>query len=388
MLTGLNSTSSEKKSSYCFNTMSRIQTMKKAIIQTEKLVKKTKESVEFELNKMLKNGNIAVDLQKLTIKIKMLREQLCKEQIELELLKNQSLSFKQPTLNKLTNLSSSLNNHHLSNHQSNNLFNNSNNLSFNLPNSLPASLSNNLNNSLSINSSNLPNSFLNHSSNSTYYSINNSIPNSICNSINNNSTINCSSKDEIKLVQFDRDCLERDKKLIAKLENEIVIKNNLLRQINESLLFTQRKLITELYQIFLIKESQDGKYTILGLQLPDLNDPLDENDAQIRISLGYCAQLLITISKLFDLPLKHQILFSGSQSWITNESENSKLKDKKYPLFLNRDKSKFNIAIYLLNENIAQLRHHFNLHTNDHKKLSSNLFNLFNDKLLLKSDED
>ena len=385
MLNGPNSSSPssnlvEKKTSYCFNTMARIETMKKAIVQTEQLVNKTKESVEIELNKMLKNGNVAFELQKLKIKIRMLREQLDEERADLDRLKRINQSFNKSTtvnhtigqtssVGHLSSINQSTNtSHSMCNNVSNNL---SNNWSNKQPNSLPVNLHHpHQSSSLSTNqSSNLPNNI----NSSTTFS-------------HQDST---AKEETVQPVAFDADGLERDRKLLNTFENEIAFKRDLLNQLNESLWFTERRLISELYEIFPINESQEaGRFTILGLQLPDLTDPLDENDVQIKIGLGYCCQLLITISKVFDLPLKHTILFSGSQSWIVNETENPKLKDKKYPLFHNRDKTKFNIAIYLLNENVAQLRHHFNLNTNDHKKLSANLFSLFNDKLLLKDETD
>lgn len=418
MLTGLNSPASnlDEKTSYCFNTMSRIETMKNAIIQTEKLVNKTKESVELELSKMLKNGRVAVDLQKLNIKIRMLREQLDKERAELELLKRKSLSFGQANgsgqLSNCASVSNNLNHSHLSNHlnhqptehagrtlrnslshQSSNSLSHSS--SYNLPNSLPNHLTESLLsncvhqqlNNLSIfpnnSTSNLPSSSLSNRPISLL-SANSHSP--IARSPSVSGLFDGCDEEERQPVQFDPEHLERDKKLLSKIESEILMKNDLLKQINESLLFTERKLISELYQIFPIEESPDGMYTILGLQLPDLTEPLDEHNDQIKISLGYCCQLLITIGKVFDIPLKHEILFSGSQSWIVNETENPRLKDKKYPLFPNRDKSKFTVAIYLLNENIAQIAHHFKLPT-DQKKLSSNLFSLFHEKLLLKPEE-
>lgn len=417
MLTGLNSPASNlvEKSSYCFNTMSRIETMKKAIMQTEKLVNKTKESVEAELSKMLKNGRVAVDLQKLNIKIKMLRDQLDKERSELELLKRKSLSFGKPNsssrLSNCASVSPSLShsscnnlNHHPAdqttghtprNSSSHQLSNSLSHSSCQLPNSLPNHLTETLLsncviqpfNNLSIfpnnSTSNLPNRSL------SKQPISSLSPNHHHSPIERSPSVHIlfdRDEEEQQMVLFDPDCMERDKKLLSKIESEIAIKSDLLKQINESLLFVERKLITELYQIFPIRESPDGVFTILGLQLPDLTDPLDESNDQIKISLGYCCQLLITIGKVFDIPLKHEILFSGSQSWIVNETENPRLKDKKYPLFPNRDKSKFNIAIYLLNENIAQISHHFKLAT-DHKKLSSNLFSLLNNKLLLKQEE-
>ena len=422
MLAGLNSPASNlvEKTSYCFNTMSRIETMKNAIMQTEKLVNKTKESVEIELGKMLKNGRVAADLQKLNIKIKMLREQLDKERSELELLKRKSLSFGKPNsssgpshcasvANKLShNLSHSscnnLNHHPVEqtdrrprNHSSHQLSNGRSDClshsSYQLPNSLPNNLTEHLLSSgvnqqfdnLSIfpnnSTSNLPKSLSLSNQPISSPTLNSHSP--IVRSPSVNALFD---EEEQQLVLFDADSMERDKKLLSKIESEIAIKADLLKQINESLLFVERKLITELHQIFPIQESPDGMYTILGLQLPDLTDPLDENNDQIKISLGYCCQLLITIGKVFDIPLKHEILFSGSQSWIMNETENPRLKDKKYPLFPNRDKSKFNIAIYLLNENIAQISHYFKLQS-DNKKLSSNLFSLLNNKLLLKQAE-
>lgn len=410
MLSGLNSPASNlgEKTSYCFNTMSRIETMRNAIMQTEKLVNKTKESVELELGKMLKNGSVAVDLQKLNIKIRMLREQLDKERAELELLKRKSLSFgKANSSSQLSNCASVSNNlSHLSNHlnhrsaehdvralrnslshQSTNSLSHSS--SYNLPNSLPNHLTESLLSNcvhqqltnLTNSTSNLPNSSLSNRPISLL-SANSHSP--IARSVDG--LFDGHDDEERPPVQFDPDQLERDRKLLSKIESELLMKSDLLKQINESLLFTERKLISELYEIFPIEESPDGLYTILGLQLPDLTEPVDEHNDQIKISLGYCCQLLITIGKVFDIPLKHEILFSGSQSWIVNETENPRLKDKKYPLFPNRDKSKFTVAIYLLNENIAQIAHHFKLPT-DQKKLSSNLFNLFHDKLLLKPEK-
>lgn len=310
-----NLVNNDEKASYCFNTMSRIETMKKAIIQTEKLVNKTKESVEIELNEILKNSKIAADLQRLTVRIRMLKDQLDKERSEYEALKKKS-SFNHLKINNLNNP----------------------------------------------NLSNLPNS------------------------LNSEPSISSFIKElDREIVIFDQEKLEKDKQSINKIENEIKVKTNLLKEINRSLDFVERKLIGELYQMFPIKEST-GKYTILNYQLPDLNDQL-EDEERIKISLGYCSHLLITLSKILDLPLKHRIQFNGSQSWILNSNvDNPRLKDSKYPLFLNKDRFKFNVGIYLLNENIVQLRHHFNLHTNDQKKLSQNLFSLFNDKLLLEPE--
>ncbi|XP_063681418.1 UV radiation resistance-associated gene protein-like isoform X2 [Bolinopsis microptera] len=150
------------------------------------------------------------------------------------------------------------------------------------------------------------------------------------------------------------------------------------------LLKRQQTLVGQLRQIFHItQDDKSHKMMIFGLKIhsqDQINDKSEEEE--LGPALGYAAHLVTLISSLFDVPLRFPLTPALSLSTIRDDIT-AKLDEKRVlPLYIKgKDRSYFSYGVFLLHRNIAQIRHHCGMRTEEIKAPLGNLTELMNSKL-------
>ncbi|KAL5254324.1 hypothetical protein ACHWQZ_G013936 [Mnemiopsis leidyi] len=150
------------------------------------------------------------------------------------------------------------------------------------------------------------------------------------------------------------------------------------------LLKRQQVMLTQLRNIFLIKQDDAShRMMIFGLKIHSQDQITDKSDEEaLGPALGYTAQLVSLISSVFDVPLRFPVTPALSLSTIRDDIT-AKLDEKRVlPLYIKgKDRSYFSYGVFLLYRNIAQIRHHCGMRTEEIKAPLGNLLELMSSKL-------
>ncbi|XP_050295307.1 UV radiation resistance-associated gene protein [Anthonomus grandis grandis] len=141
--------------------------------------------------------------------------------------------------------------------------------------------------------------------------------------------------------------------------HRLMARRERLLMLNDQLKMRQADLLKELLFIYPIsKIPKENKYTMLGIHLPDSETLIDYQDAGVSVVLGYICHILMMCSIFLQVPLRHPVKHYGSRSVIYNQVyPDVPDKDREFPLYIKgRDRAHFNLAVFLLNKNISQLR--------------------------------
>ena len=147
-------------------------------------------------------------------------------------------------------------------------------------------------------------------------------------------------------------------------------------------------IINSLLDIFPLMDV-DGKRPTLRWTLLPPSDEIREcirDDTHISVVVGDVAQLVYSIARIFDVPLRYPIRLMGSTSMIQDEvkvfqeheiKKDASMANGEFPLYLKNSStsewSKFEYGLYLLNKNLAQLRWQYGLFTTDLRQTLNNL---------------
>jgi len=200
-------------------------------------------------------------------------------------------------------------------------------------------------------------------------------------------------------VKLEKDCSEKSVRL-GSLRGELEQKRNSLElqrqnyqerremylKINALLLVRRKQLINEISNIYPLEEIFEAKterrqHSIFGFVVPnadDISTIKSADEEKVASGLGYTAHTLLMISQFLDMPLRFPIIHRGSRSGIHDHITKELLdRDRDFPLHSKgKEKFLFNYGVFLLNKNIAQLRHYCGLSTQDLRNTLPNLHSL------------
>ncbi|CAG2103718.1 unnamed protein product [Medioppia subpectinata] len=129
----------------------------------------------------------------------------------------------------------------------------------------------------------------------------------------------------------------------------------------------------------------NGGFSICGVHLPDSEHFDGHDDTMISIAIGYVTHILVMISRLLDVTLRYNMIYFGSRSSIVDHL-NDKISENDRIFALHsksgKDRLHFKYGVFLMNKNIAQLRHYLGLQTKDLSATLPNLYTLFNERLV------
>lgn len=105
----------------------------------------------------------------------------------------------------------------------------------------------------------------------------------------------------------------------AKMSQEkLTLQREIIYNVNLALGETRRCLLRELNEIYHIKKSPDGSFTINKIHLPDAEayGTTTSTPTEISIALGYVAHAVLIVAKILNIPLRNPIKHEGSRSKI------------------------------------------------------------------------
>ncbi|XP_054168942.1 UV radiation resistance-associated protein-like [Oppia nitens] len=201
-------------------------------------------------------------------------------------------------------------------------------------------------------------------------------------------------KTESEICEKGIDMLTRIESLKQQKDN-LFAKRDKLRQTVDKLLATRNQLqirrkqiVTDVTTVYSLIPFPDGKggLSISGVYLPDSEHLDGHDDTMISIAIGYVTHMLILLSRLFDITLRYHMIYYGSNSSIVDHlNDRINESDRVFPLHCktSKDRLHFKYGVFLMNKNIAQLRHVFGLQTRDLSATLLNLYTLLNEKLII-----
>lgn len=198
-------------------------------------------------------------------------------------------------------------------------------------------------------------------------------------------------REEKRLNLLDRlQQLQKDKEKLMEMQRCYTESRENLLKTNAKLLFRQKQLISELSLIYPMVQFPDKKsFSICGVFLPDSEDFAGREEKMLSVALGYVCHVLTMMSYFLNIPLRYPIQHFGSRSTITDHiTDKISSKEREFPLYAkSKTQMHFKYGVYLLNKNIAQLRHYFNLSTQDLRATLPNLHSLIEFKLSIHSEQ-
>ncbi|KAK5640261.1 hypothetical protein RI129_011072 [Pyrocoelia pectoralis] len=172
--------------------------------------------------------------------------------------------------------------------------------------------------------------------------------------------------------------LSRDSDKLKEWYTRLIQLKELQLHTNAQLQHRRQQLMSQLLFMYPIGQLSPQKHVIGGLYLPNSDMLHDCSEDGLAVALGYVSHILLMCSSFLQVPLRYNVTYFGSRSYITDHI-NVVLadRDRDFPLYAKgKDKMQFNYAVYLLNKNIAQLRWLCNQQTPDLRATLTNLQHL------------
>ncbi|KAG4070882.1 hypothetical protein HA402_011108 [Bradysia odoriphaga] len=174
--------------------------------------------------------------------------------------------------------------------------------------------------------------------------------------------------------------LAREKDAETKSIMNIRDQNENLIKMVKALDDRRHHLLRELKEIYCIKRRENAVFMINGAALPNFDTTSSDviPPLEISVALGYAAHITLMCSIVLNCPLRNPIIYKGSASRIRDNVKNLSDHEREFPLYCRNSfwSEPLQYAIYLLNQNIAQMKFHLSLHKIDLRTTLSNLLDL------------
>ncbi|XP_058120292.1 UV radiation resistance-associated gene protein [Anopheles ziemanni] len=149
-----------------------------------------------------------------------------------------------------------------------------------------------------------------------------------------------------------------------------------VREVCGKVLMVRHRLLKELNGIYYIKPTNQGIYTINDVPLPNAESYTDSTPAlALSVALGFVAHAVMMCSSFLDIPLRNPIKYDGSRSKIVDHIKLLPTMDREFPLHCRSGPAPNALlyGVYLLNQNISQLKHQLSLSRGDPRATLVNL---------------
>lgn len=153
------------------------------------------------------------------------------------------------------------------------------------------------------------------------------------------------------------------------------------QDLRAKVLIARHRLLRGLNEIYCIKKKSNGTCAVNGISLPNAESYSDATPAlALSVALGYVAHAVLMCSSILNIPLRNPIKYEGSRSKMIDCIKVLPTTDREFPLY-SRSGPPTNAllyAVFLLNQNISQLKYYLCLSRGDPRATLANLYDILN----------
>ncbi|XP_049279254.1 UV radiation resistance-associated gene protein isoform X1 [Anopheles funestus] len=171
----------------------------------------------------------------------------------------------------------------------------------------------------------------------------------------------------------------REKEQLYQQKMAYASQKDSVREVFGKMLLVRHRLLKGLNEIYYIKTTNQGIYTINDVPLPNAESYSDSTPAlALSVALGFVAHAVMMCSSFLDIPLRNTIKYDGSRSKIVDHIKLLPTMDRDFPLHCRSGPAPNALlyGVYLLNQNISQLKHQLSLSRGDPRATLINLQNI------------
>ncbi|XP_062545797.1 UV radiation resistance-associated gene protein [Armigeres subalbatus] len=151
------------------------------------------------------------------------------------------------------------------------------------------------------------------------------------------------------------------------------------QDLREKVLIARHRLLSGMNEIYCIKKKKNGTCTVNDIALPNAESYTDATPAlALSVALGYVAHAVMMCSSILNIPLRNPIKYEGSRSKMIDCIKVLPTTDREFPLY-SRSGPPTNAllyAVFLLNQNISQLKYYLCLSRGDPRATLANLYDI------------
>uniref|UniRef100_A0A182K4U5 UV radiation resistance-associated gene protein n=1 Tax=Anopheles christyi TaxID=43041 RepID=A0A182K4U5_9DIPT len=168
----------------------------------------------------------------------------------------------------------------------------------------------------------------------------------------------------------------REKEQLYQQKMAYASQKDSVREVCAKMLMVRHQLLRALNEIYYIKSTNQGIYTINDVPLPNAESYTDATPAvALSVALGFVAHAVMMCSSFLDIPLRNPIKYDGSRSKIVDQIKLLPTMDRDFPLHCRSGPAPNALlyGVYLLNQNISQLKQQLSLSRGDPRATLVNL---------------
>lgn len=154
------------------------------------------------------------------------------------------------------------------------------------------------------------------------------------------------------------------------------------RDLKAKVLTARHRVLRGLNEIYCIKKkSNNGFCMINDVSLPNAESYSDATPAlALSVALGYVAHAVMMCSSILNVPIRNPIKYEGSRSKMIDCIKVLPTTDREFPLYCRSGPptNALLYAVFLLNQNISQLKYYLCLNRGDPRATLANLHDILN----------
>ncbi|XP_055637526.1 UV radiation resistance-associated gene protein [Toxorhynchites rutilus septentrionalis] len=153
------------------------------------------------------------------------------------------------------------------------------------------------------------------------------------------------------------------------------------RDLKAKVLVARHRVLRGLNEIYCIQKNNNGTCTINDITLPNAESYTDATPAlALSVALGYVAHTVMMCSSILNIPLRNPIKYEGSRSKMIDCVKVLPTTDREFPLYCRSGPptNALLYAVFLLNQNISQIKYYLCLSRGDPRATLSNLHDILN----------
>uniref|UniRef100_A0A336M0K6 CSON009318 protein n=1 Tax=Culicoides sonorensis TaxID=179676 RepID=A0A336M0K6_CULSO len=174
--------------------------------------------------------------------------------------------------------------------------------------------------------------------------------------------------------------LSKEKDMLFQQRLAFASQRDILERLKHDLFERRKMLLRNMQEIYPISKSQNGLFTIHNVPLPNAEAyrHYTVSPMELSIALGFTSHAVILCSNILNVPLRNHTLHEGSRSRIEDNVKPIAMQDRIFPLFCRSNPPQQNLlyGVYLLNQNILQIKYMLGLKIAEPRATLPNLLDI------------